>query len=258
MLQETHCETEKQTIPEFTLAAHILNKQHDLATFVRQDIEWCLETQSEDDSQLEWLAVKFQDVTIISVYKPPPTRLTRASSLSVVNHSCIYAGNFNCHHTEWGYSKSHNDGTCLVEWASTNLTLLYNSKEPDSFHSACWNSGTNPDLAFASSTEDQPSPTRRVLEKFPRSQHWPSLITPVPLVASTSSKPVRQWNFRKADWDKFKLLTNKATRILPPLDNTGLDIAYKAFCSMLTNAAKQSVPRGYQKNYIPCWDEECQ
>ena len=27
---------------------------------------------------------------------------------------------------------------------------------------------------------------------------------------------------------------------------------------MLINAAKQSVPRGYQKNYIPCWDEEWQ
>ena len=83
-----------------------------------------------------------------------------------------------------GYSKSNNDGTCLVEWASSNnLTLLYNPKEPDSFHSACWNSGTNPDLAFASSIEDQPPPSRRVLERFPRSQHRPSLITPVPLVA---------------------------------------------------------------------------
>ena len=39
LLQETHCETtEKLTIPEFTPAAHILNKQHGLATFVRQDI----------------------------------------------------------------------------------------------------------------------------------------------------------------------------------------------------------------------------
>ena len=27
---------------------------------------------------------------------------------------------------------------------------------------------------------------------------------------------------------------------------------------MLTNAAKQSVPRGYQQNNILCWDEECQ
>ena len=104
----------------------------------------------------------------------------------------------------------------------------------------------------------QSSPTRRILEKFPRSQHRPSLITPVPLVAPTSSKPVRRWNSRKADWDKFKLLTNKAARTLPPLEDTDLDTSYKAYCGMLTNAAKQSVPRGYQKNYIPCWDEECQ
>ena len=27
---------------------------------------------------------------------------------------------------------------------------------------------------------------------------------------------------------------------------------------MLTDAAKQSVTHCYQKNYIPCWDEECQ
>ena len=27
---------------------------------------------------------------------------------------------------------------------------------------------------------------------------------------------------------------------------------------MLTNVANQSVPRGYQKNYIQCWDEEYQ
>ena len=112
---------------------------------------------------------------------------------------------------------------CLVEWASSNnLTLLYNPKEPDSFHSARWNSGTNPDLAFASSTEDQAPPSRRVLEKFPRSQHRPSLITPIPLVAPTSSKLVRQWNFRKANWDKFKLLTIKATQTPPALDNTRL------------------------------------
>ena len=101
LLQESHCDTtEKLTIPEFTIATHILNKQHGLATFVRQDTECPLEAQSEDGSQLEWLAVRVHDLTIINVYKPPPTRLTRAS-LPVVNHFCIYAGDFNCHHTEW-------------------------------------------------------------------------------------------------------------------------------------------------------------
>ena len=47
--------------------------------FVRQDTEWSLEAQSEDDSQQEWLAVKIRDVAIINVYKPPPIRLSRAS-----------------------------------------------------------------------------------------------------------------------------------------------------------------------------------
>lgn len=259
LLQETHCvATEKLTIPEFTLAAHTLNKHHGLATFVKQNTDWSLEAQSADDSELEWCAVKVHDVSIINVYKPPPTRLTKAS-LPVINHPCICAGDFNCHHTEWGYSRSNNDGTCLAEWASVNnMTLLYNPKEPDSFHSARWNSGTNPDLAFASSIKYQSPVVRHVLEKFPRTQHRPSLITSVPLVAPTSSKPVRRWNFRKADWDKFKLLTNQATQTLPPPDSKDSDSSYKAYCNMLINAAKQSVPRGYQRNYIPCWDEECQ
>ena len=113
-------------------------------------------------------------------------------------------------------------------------------------------------VAFASSAEDQPSPTRRVLEKFPRSQYRPSLITPVPPVAPTSSKPVRRWNFRKAEWDKFKLLTNIAAGTLPLFEDTDLDTSYKVYCNMLINATKQSVPRDNQKNYIPCWDEEYQ
>ena len=41
-----------------------------------------------------------------------------------------------------------------------------------------WNTGTNPDLAFASVGPNSYLPDRRVLKKFPMSQHRPSLITP--------------------------------------------------------------------------------
>ena len=37
-----------------------------------------------------------------------------------------------------------------------------------------------------------------------------------------------------------------------------MDSSYKAYSNLLIQAAKQSIPRGYQKSYIPCWDEECQ
>ena len=32
---------------------------------------------------------------------------------------------------------------------------------------------------------------------------------------------------------------------------------YQAFCELFISAAKKTIPRGYHKTYIPCWDEEC-
>ena len=66
-------------------------------------------------------------------------------------HPCLYAGDFNCHHADWGYDDNSPDGECLAGWASIDcLALLYNAKDAASFYSGCWNTGTNPDLAFAS------------------------------------------------------------------------------------------------------------
>ena len=85
---------------------------------------------------------------IVNVYKPPPTRL-RTLNLPVFPHSCLYAGDFNCRHADWGYDDNNPDGECLVGWASINcLALLYNAKDAASFYSSRWNIGTNPDLAF--------------------------------------------------------------------------------------------------------------
>ena len=38
---------------------------------------------------------------------------------------------------------------------------------------------------------------------------------------------------------------------------SNINDTYVAYCTMLTNTAKKHVPQGVQKNYIPCWDEEC-
>ena len=259
LLQETHqkCD-EKLVLPNYLLAGYIRSQQHGLATFIRQDIDWSLEAQSPPDSPTEWLAVKVLGVNIINVYKPPPVRLTN-SSLPSYAAPCLYAGDFNCQHTDWGYSRCSNDGNCLAEWASTNnLTLLFNPKEPDSFSSARWNTGTNPDLAFAEPQQGHQLPVRRVLDKFPRSQHRPSLITQPALVSPTASKPVMRWNFRKARWDRFLTEVDKHVPGLPSPESEDINATYSAYCDMLIDAAKQSIPRGYQKNYIPCWDDECQ
>ena len=168
---------------------------------------------------------------IVNVYKPPPTRL-RTLDLPVFPHPCLYPGDFNCRHADWGYDDNSPDGECLAGWASINcLALLYNAKDAASFYSGRWNTGTNTDLAFASIGPNSRLLDRRVLDKFPRSQHRPSLITP----------------------PRFAM----AKTLLPP-DSLDVDAAYQDFCNTIKKVAKKTIPRGYRNNYIPCWDAECE
>ena len=126
------------------------------------------------------------------------------------------------------------------------------------FYSGRWNTGTNPDLAFASVGPNSRLPDRRVLDKFPRSQHRPSLITPPRFAMAVPSMPVKRWNFRKAKWSHYIALTNKFTKTLLPPDSLDVDEAYQDFCNTIKKAAKKTIPRGYRNNYIPCWDAKCE
>ena len=93
-----------------------------------------------------------------------------ATNLPVFPHPCLYAGDFNCRHADWGYDDNSPDGECLAGWASINcLALLYNAKDAASFYSGRWNTGTNPDLAFASVGPNSrlPDIQKRVRRSFP-------------------------------------------------------------------------------------------
>jgi len=143
-------------------------------------------------------------------------------------------------------------------WATSNsLGPLYDPKQTASFFSHRWNVGTNPFLAFGSFGQDSRLPDGCVLGKFPRSQHRPSLITPPKLKVPAHSDPVKCWNFRKADWKRFCLLTGESVERLPPPDASNIEGAYQDFCESLLSAAKQCLPRDRRKNYVPCWDNEC-
>ena len=177
LLLETHgTDAEKLVLPNYQLAGSSLSRKHGLATFVHERLRYTLLDQSPPTSEIEWLCVDVDDYKIVNVYKPPPTRL-RSLDLPVFPHPCLYAGDFNCRHADWGYDYNSPDGECMAGWASINcLALLYNAKDAASFYSGRWNTGTNPDLAFASVCPNSHLPDRRVLDKFPRSQHRPLLL----------------------------------------------------------------------------------
>ena len=229
LLQETHCtDAEKLVLPNYQLAGSSLSRKHSLATFVHERLRYTLLDQSPPTSEIEWLCVDVDGYKIVNVYKPPPTRL-QTLDLPVFPHLCLYAGDFN-----------------------------YNAKDAATFYSGRWNTGTNPDLAFASVGPNSRLPDRRILDKFPRSQHRPSLITPTRFAMAVPSMPVKRWNFRKAKWSHYIALTNKFAKTLLPPDTLDVDAAYQDFCNTIKKAAKKTIPRGYRNTYIPCWDAECE
>lgn len=114
-----------------------------------------------------------------------------------------------------------------------------------------------PDLAFAVCWSNDPKPERRIPDRFPHSHHRPSIIKVPSLVKPVPEKPVKRWNFRKANWEAFAQETERRMAGLPDPDAADVDVAYKAYCEVLLGAAKKTIPRSYNKNYIPGWDEEC-
>ena len=70
--------------------------------------------------------------------------------------------------------------------------------------------------------------------------------------------PVKRWNFRKAKWIQYIVLTNKyATTLLPP-DSLDVNAAYQDFYNIIKRAAKKTLPRGYRNNYNPYRDADCE
>ena len=57
--------------------------------------------------------------------------------------------------------------------------------------------------------------------------------------------PVKQWNFRKANWSHYIALTNKFAKTLLPPDSFDVDAAYQDFCNTIKKAAKKIILRGY-------------
>ena len=138
------------------------------------------------------MSVSVENYNITNVYKPPSSRIS-PTTLPTLPFPSLYAGDFNCQPVDWGYTITSSDGESLAAWAaSNNLAVLYNPKDPASFLSGRWGTGRNPDLDFVRFDSDSSLPDRCVLEKFPRSQHRPSLVTPPKLVSPIPSKPVKR------------------------------------------------------------------
>ena len=107
----------------------------------------------------------------------------------------------------------------------------------------------NLDPTIFSVGPDSRVPDRRIFVKFPRSQHRSSLIVPPRLALPVPSKPVKRWNFSKANCSDYNAWTNNPAKSLLPPD---VDLAYQDFCNVIRIVAKNSIPSSRGNNHIPC------
>ena len=242
-------------IPGHTLAACTESELYGTATFVKHHANWGAIAVCPENSQLEWTATEMEGVTIINVYKPPSTKMDTIA-LPYFSHPCIYAGDFNYHRTTWGYRSTSASGEAHADWASASrLNLLHDPKQPDSFHTRRWNTGTNRPWPCICKSGARPLPHRTILEPFPKSQHRPLAIQPINPIQPLTTKPVLRWNFRKACWEQFTNLIESVVDALPDA-SSNLDTAYYTFCPLLHSSTRKSIPRGCCRD-IPTWDNEC-
>ena len=197
LLQETHAsDTSCLKICGYQLAAHTESNVYGIATFVKNASEWEIAATCPADSTLNWTAVEVEGTTIIDVYKPPASVLNKCD-IPIFPPPCIYAGDFICHSTTWGFLTTSPNVSALEDWVSiADVTLLHDPHQPDRFRSGRWNTTSNSDLAFANITSTLPQ--RIILDPFSRSQHRPSLITQYNPVEPIPTKDAKRWNFRKA------------------------------------------------------------
>lgn len=195
-------------------------------------------------------------INIVNVYKPPSVKWTD-DPLPIVPHPALYVGDFNSHNTLWGYQSNDFNGNKLTEWMEVNhYELIFDIKDRGTFRSGRWQRDYSPDLSFVSRNElsETDIASRYVLDDFVHSQHRPVLIVyglKIPLVQSI---PKPRWNFRRAKWIAFERELDSLlhTRNLPPTADN-----YDEFVKLIKKAASKHIPRGFRKEYIPTWDENC-
>jgi len=76
-------------IPNFSLAGSVLSRNHGLATFAHERLEWSLVNQSPEQSETEWLCVYVAGYKIINFYKPPRSRFAPAA-IPTFTHPSLY------------------------------------------------------------------------------------------------------------------------------------------------------------------------
>lgn len=141
--------TRRGSVNGFTVAGATFHWHYGAATYVRDNIDnWLNVSTKTTGHDISCIETRVSNLTVVNIYKPPNAIWTQ-TALPKVSHPALSAGDFNSHHTQWGYRQIDENGELVTEWIGhENLCLCFDAKERGTFKSARWNTETNPDLCL--------------------------------------------------------------------------------------------------------------
>ena len=150
----------------------------------------------------------------------------------------------------------------MEHWIVSNRLVLINTPtDPPTFCSRVWKTTSTPDIAIA--TDNIPKIAKReVSEQLGGSDHKPVILTLAKQVNTSAGKmppppppppPPRSWNYKKADWKRFRELTDIYTKSIT-FSKHSVSKNASNFNSAVLKAAKESIQRGRRHDYKPYWN----
>ena len=204
------------------------------------------------DSHLESQTIKIDNVHITNLYIPPASSCTTPGYAPTIRHflqqkDAIILGDINGHDDLWHSPLSDTRGSLLAEEIGASDFGVLNEDLPTRLPLNQDGQPTSPDISLASlallpytswETKTQLS-----------SDHLPIIVTVQTDIKPTTSEDKTYLNFRKADWTKFYVETE---RIFETLD-TPSDVhkGEKAFRKIINKISKTSIPSGRIKSVLP-------
>ena len=138
----------------------------------------------------------------------------------------------------------------MEHWIISNRLVLINTPtDLPTFYSRVWKTTSTPDIAIATDNIQEIA-KREVSEQLGGSDHKPVILT---LANTSAGKMPPSWNYKKADWKRFRELTDIYTKSITFSKHSVNNNAFN-FNSAVLKAAKESIPRGRRHDYKPYWN----
>ena len=255
LLQETIMPKKEINISGYTQYRCNCTTCQGIMTLIRNDTQANVKNTplGDVDCQITTLWTKGNTkYTIYNIYCPPAS----TDDLPLLNPTLkrtIIAGDFNAHIPSLGYKHYNARGVEVEAICNTSNLVLKQNKDttPTLLHKA-HGTTSRPDLTITSADITDRT-TIKVMEDI-GSDHRPVLTT----ISLNEAKPTPNrrpsWNFKKANWNRYKQETDAGFGDLNMLDS--IDGTYHELCKVILEAAKASIPRGNRKRYKPFWNTE--